>query len=175
MQISVLKNFKKYISSYSNFPKEGIIFRDTLKILQFPQVFDELISKMSENDIIKNAEAILAIDARGFIFGTAISLKTSKPLIVARKAGKLPGNLISKEYSLEYGKDTLSIQEESLHNFESFAIVDDLIATGGTVKSVADILDSRNKLITGLVVAIELNTVKKSYKFSFPIASQIEW
>ena len=170
-----MKNFKEFISSYSDFPKKGIIFRDTLKILQYPEVFNDLISRMSNTDIVRNADAILAIGARGFIFGTAISLKTSKPMIVARKAGKLPGELISQEYSLEYGKDTLSLQENSLHAFKSFAIVDDLIATGGTVKSVVKLLKSKNKSITGLVIAVELDELNARKQLSFPVYSQIKW
>ena len=80
---------------------------------------------MSSNKVIKNSEAIISIEARGFIFGSAISLQASKPMIVARKPGKLPGDLIQENYNLEYGKSSLSIQKEALEKFNSFAIVDD--------------------------------------------------
>ena len=118
-----MKNFKEFIESHKDFPHKGIIFRDTLKILQYPKIFNEIILKMCETEIIRSAEAILAIDARGFIFGTAISNKSIKPMVVARKEGKLPGKLIIKDYSLEYGNDRLCVQEEAIMPFKSFAIV----------------------------------------------------
>ena len=89
--------------------------------------FKELILKMSSSQIIKNAEAIISIDARGFIFGSAISLQASKPMIVARKPGKLPGELFKEEYSLEYGENSLSVQKKALQKYKSYAIVDDLL------------------------------------------------
>ena len=81
---------KKVIDTYKDYPKKGIEFKDVLGITREPKIFKELILKMSSSQIIKNAEAIISIDARGFIFGSAISLQSSKPMIVARKPGKLP-------------------------------------------------------------------------------------
>ena len=114
------------IDTYQDFPKKGIDFKDVLGIIQEPTIFKELILKMSSSQIIKNAEAIISIDARGFIFGSAISLQASKPMIVARKPGKLPGDVISSSYELEYGKNELCIQKKSIKDFSSFGIVDDL-------------------------------------------------
>ena len=82
------------VETYKDFPKTGIEFKDVLGIIQEPKIFKELILKMSSSQIIKDAEAIISIDARGFIFGSAISFQASKPMIVARKPGKLPGELI---------------------------------------------------------------------------------
>ena len=89
-----IKGLNELIDAYKDFPKKGIEFKDVLGIIQEPKVFKELILEMSSSQIIKNAEAIISIDARGFIFGSAISLQTSKPMIVARKPGKLPGKLL---------------------------------------------------------------------------------
>ena len=86
-----MKSLKEFIDTYKDFPKKGIEFKDVLGIIQEPRIFKELILKMSSSRIIKNAEAIISIDARGFIFGSAISFQASKPMIVARKPGKLPG------------------------------------------------------------------------------------
>ena len=168
-----LENLKQYVTSYKNFPKEGIIFRDALGILQEPDILNDLISNMSNADFLKKAEAIICIDARGFIFGSAISLKISKPLILARKPGKLPGELISKSYDLEYGKNTLCMQKKSIERFDSFAIVDDLLATGGTVNCVDQILKSFEKKITGLSIVIELENLNGRSKFPFQVESQI--
>ena len=99
---------KLAVDSYKNFPKEGIVFRDVLPILRDPDIFSYLIKEMSSSDALKNSDALIAIDARGFIFGAAIAFHLSKPLIVARKAGKLPGEVISKSYNLEYGSNSFN-------------------------------------------------------------------
>ena len=99
---------------------------------------------------------------------------TSKPLIFARKPGKLPGELVSKTYDLEYGKNSLSIQKKSIDKFNSFVIVDDLIATGGTVNCVYEILSSQNKKVNGLSIVIELEEFNASSKLPFEISSQIK-
>ena len=161
------------IDAYKDFPKEGIVFRDVLPILRNPDIFSDLINKMSSSDLLKNSDAIVAIDARGFIFGAAISFNLSKPLVVARKPGKLPGEIISKSYNLEYGSNSLSIQEKSLSEYETFFIVDDLLATGGTVNCVWDIINSKGKKITGLSVVIELKDLNAKSKLNFPVESQI--
>ena len=114
-----MKRLKELISTYKDYPREGIEFKDVLGIIQEPKIFKELIVRMSSSQIIKNAEAIISIDARGFIFGSAISLQASKPMIVARKPGKLPGELVSQEYTLEYGRNSLSIQKKALQKYNS--------------------------------------------------------
>ena len=91
-----MKNLIEVIETYKDFPNKGIDFKDVLGIIQEPKEFKELILKMSSSQIIKNAEAIISIDARGFIFGSAISFQASKPMIVARKPGKLPGELFKE-------------------------------------------------------------------------------
>ena len=161
------------IDSYKDFPEEGIVFRDVLPILRNPDIFSDLIKEMSDNKVIKKSDAIIAIDARGFIFGSAIAFHLSKPLVVARKLGKLPGEIISKSYDLEYGKNSLSIQEKSLSEHQTFFIIDDLLATGGTVNCVADILNSREKKVSGLSVVVELKDLNARSKFDFPVDSQV--
>ena len=156
-----------------DFPIKGIVFKDILPLLQDPEIFSKVIEEMSISTIFKNADAILAIDARGFIFGTAISIFLSKPMIVARKPGKLPGDLIEKSYDLEYGKNSLAIQKDSIKKYKSFAIVDDLLATGGTVKCVSEMLKEFNKEVIGLAVVIELGELKGRNKFKFPVESQL--
>ena len=166
---------KNLIKDYPDFPKKGIIYRDVLPILEHPKVFKELIIEMSNEDMFSQCQAIIAIDARGFIFGTAIANYLSKPLILARKPNKLPGNLITKSYDLEYGSDSLSISKDSIKDFQSFVIVDDLIATGGTVKCVSEILKSEHKNILGLSVVIELKNLNGRKKFNFPVVSKVTY
>ena len=168
-----MKKLVDLIETYKDFPKKGIDFKDVLGIMQEPKIFKELILMMASSDIVKNAEAIISIDARGFIFGSAVSMEASKPMIVARKPGKLPGELFQENYSLEYGKNSLSIQKKALQKFNSFAIVDDLLATGGTTNCVSKLLVSNHKEVTGLLVVVELNNLGGRLKFDFPIESSI--
>ena len=170
-----MKNLEKLINTYKDYPKKGIDFKDVLGILQDPKTFKELIVKMSSSQIIKNSEAIISIDARGFIFGSAISLQASKPMIVARKPGKLPGELFERNYSLEYGKNSLTIQKKALKKYNSYAIVDDLLATGGTVNCVAKIVESNNKKIAGFLVVVELIELKGRKNLDFPIDSYLRF
>ena len=168
-----MKKLEELISTYKDFPKKGINFKDVLEIIQEPQIFNELIIKMSSSRILKKSEAIISIDARGFIFGSAIALQSSKPMIVARKPGKLPGELITEKYKLEYGENSLSIQKNSLKKYNSYAIVDDLLATGGTVECVANLLKRHDKKIMGLLTVVELVALKGRNKFNFPVESSI--
>ena len=168
-----MKKLEDLILTYKDFPKKGIDFKDVLEILQYPDIFKDLILKMSSTQFLKNAEAIISIDARGFIFGSAVALESSKPMIVARKPGKLPGHLLTREYDLEYGKNSLSIQSKALKKFNSFVIVDDLLATGGTVNCVSRMLQDQRKEILGLITVIELKKLKGRLKFDFPVQSII--
>ena len=170
-----MKKLAKLILTYKDFPKKGINFKDVLEIMQEPEVFKELILKMSSSKILKNSEAIISIDARGFVFGSAIAMQSSKPMIVARKPGKLPGDLVTEKYNLEYGENSLSIQKKSLKKYNSFVIVDDLLATGGTVECVANILSRNDKEILGLLTVVELVTLKGRSKFNFPVESSISF
>ena len=169
-----MKKLKELIPTYKDFPKKGINFKDVLEILQEPEVFSELIFKMSSSQILKRSEAIISIDARGFIFGSAISFQASKPMIVARKPGKLPGNLIQKNYNLEYGKNSLSIQKEALKKFGSYVIVDDLLATGGTVDCIARLINENGKKVLGLLTVVELEGLDGRTRFDFPVESIIK-
>ena len=162
-----------FIDEYQDFPKKGINFKDILPILKNPQIFKKLIIDMSCWEPLQQCDAVLAIDARGFIFGTAIALEISKPLVLVRKTGKLPGALIEENYELEYGKDTLSVQKKSLEGLSNFVIVDDLLATGGTVKCVEKLLKVSNKKILGLAVVIELKELCGKKLFNFPVNAEI--
>ena len=168
-----MKNLESLIKTYNDFPQKGIAFKDILGIMQDPEVFRELILEMSSNEVIKSSEAIISIEARGFIFGSAIAIQASKPMVVARKPGKLPGELIKENYCLEYGESTLSIQKESLKKFNSYAIVDDLLATGGTIECVANLIRKSGKDVCGLVSVVELMELKGRSRFDFPVESML--
>ncbi len=168
-----MKKLTELIETYKDFPKKGIEFKDVLGIIQEPKIFKELIQIMASNEIIKNAEAIISIDARGFIFGSAISFEASKPMIVARKPGKLPGELLKNNYKLEYGENSLSIQKKALKKYASYAIVDDLLATGGTVNCVYNLIKSNGREVKGVLVVVELLELGGRLKLKVPIESSI--
>ena len=170
-----MKKLEDLILTYKDFPKKGIDFKDVLEILQYPDIFQDLILKMSSNQFLKNAEAIISIDARGFIFGSAVALQSSKPMLVARKPGKLPGQILTREYVLEYGKNSLSIQSNALKKFNSFVIVDDLLATGGTVNCVSRLLQDQNKEILGLITVVELKELKGRLMLDIPVESMVSF
>ena len=164
---------KKLVKTYPDFPKKGINFRDLLPVFAHPKIYSELIETMASHSMYDEADAIIAIDARGFLLASCIAIKTMKPMVVARKPGKLPGNLLSESYDLEYGNNCLSIQKDSVQNYDKFVIVDDLLATGGTVQCVSNILTSIGKEITGLSVVIELSHLSGKSKINFPVSQQL--
>ena len=169
------QKLEKLINNYPDFPKKGIMFKDITPILANPEIFSEVIDRMSSYSINQNADALIAVDARGFLFATAIGLKLSKPVILARKPGKLPGELLQKKYDLEYGSNSLTLQKSSLEIGKEFVIIDDLLATGGTVNCIKEILLNAEKIISGLIVVVELLDLNARSKLDFPIESIIKY
>ena len=169
------KKIEENIKSYPDFPTKGVLFRDILSVLNNPEIFREIIESMSAFSIVKNSDAIVAIDARGFIFGSAIAVNIEKPVIFARKPGKLPGNLISHSYELEYGKNTLCLQKDVVEKYDNFCIIDDLLATGGTVSSVEKMLTEYGKHIIGTAVVIELIFLNGKSNLKNPVESILKY
>ena len=171
----MLERLKNSIREYPDFPKKGIIFKDISPIIADPELFNDLTEKLACYPFFRKTDAIIAIDARGFIFGSAVATIIKKPLILARKKYKLPGVVIESSYGLEYGSDSLSIQESAILPFKKFVIVDDLLATGGTAKCVSDMLKSKNKEILALSVIIELSFLKGANNLDFPVFSEVKY
>ena len=169
------ERLKNSIKDYPDFPKKDIVFKDISPILNDPELFSDLIDKMASYSFFKNTEAIIAIDARGFIFGSAIAKVIKKPLILARKKNKLPGKVLERKYGLEYGTDKLCIQESAISLFKKFVIVDDLLATGGTAKCIIDMLRIKKKDILALSVIVELTFLKGSKKLEIPVYSEVKY
>ena len=129
---------------------------------------------MASSKEIQDSDAILAVEARGFIFGSAIAFQSGKPMVVARKPNKLPGELIIKKYNLEYGTSKLAIQKNSIKNYQKFNIVDDVLATGGTAKCVTDLLSFVGKEIVGYSMVVEIKSLKGRKNLSSPVVSQVK-
>ncbi len=159
--------------TYPDFPKKGILFQDLLTVLRDPPLFHELTNEMSRLDLVVNSDAIVAIDARGFFFGTAIALSAKKPLIPIRKPGKLPGELITRSYDLEYGSNSLCLQKKAIKDYKTFCIIDDLFATGGTASCVEQLLLIENKIVQGIAVVVELAGLKGRDLINCELNSQL--
>ena len=168
-----MKEILEYITNYDDFPQKGIIFKDLFGILREPNIFRGLIDRMASSQEIQDSDAILAIEARGFIFGSAIAFHIGKPLIVARKPNKLPGKLFMKKYDLEYGSNTLTIQKKSIEEFQRFSIVDDVLATGGTARCVSDIILSAGKEVASYNMVVEIKSLNGRRNLNGPVNSQV--
>ena len=168
-----MKEILKCITNYDDFPQKGINFKDLLGIIREPNIFRGLIDRMASSQEIQNSDAILAIEARGFIFGSALAFQSGKPMIVARKQHKLPGKVIIKKYNLEYGSDTLTIQKESIEKYHRFSVVDDILATGGTAKCVSDLLTSAGKEVTSYNMVVEIKSLNGRKNLKSPVYSQL--
>jgi len=164
-------DLSKYIRSIKDYPKKGILFRDITTLIKDKNAFKECIDQLTK--IVNNLEfdKIAAIEARGFIFASAVSYNLSKPLILMRKKNKLPAETHSVEFELEYGKATIEIHKDAVNKNEKIIIIDDLIATGGTAEAGAKLVEKSNGQVSGFVFVISLFDLggkkflqKKGYK-----------
>ncbi|MCK9272452.1 adenine phosphoribosyltransferase [Candidatus Gracilibacteria bacterium] len=148
-------DLKDYIGNYPDFPKPGINFKDISPMLQSKEALRyavlEMAQKCSESDVI------VGLDARGFIFGSLVAKNLGKPFVMLRKKGKLPGATREISYGLEYGKDILEIQSGVIQKGQKVSVIDDLLATGGTVKAAIDLVEGEGGEINNLVFAISLD------------------
>jgi len=148
-------DYKKYIRDLPDFPKPGIIFRDITPLLREGIVFAHAIADLA-SVFRGKADAIVGIEARGFVFGSAIAHHLSLGFIPIRKAGKLPPEIESITYELEYGSDCLEIRNDAFVNAKNVLLVDDLIATGGTAIASIDLLSKLKVKVCGIAAIIEL-------------------
>ena len=153
-------NLCEYIRKIPDFPREGILFRDITPLLSNPDAFEYSISKMTGIAKDLKPDVILGIESRGFIFAIPISMNLGLPFVPARKKGKLPYQTVSVSYELEYGGDSLEIHRDAFAPGTRVLIVDDLIATGGTVKACAELVGDLNAKVVGVVTLIDLVDIR---------------
>lgn len=153
-------NIKALIRDYKNFPVEGITFKDISPILSDPKAFAFSIDSMSSLINDTEYDSIICIDARGFIFGSALAYKNNKGIILARKSGKLPGILENEKYDYEYASTDISIQKDAISSNMRYLIVDDVLATGNTALTVTNIVAKLNGNITGVIFFAELEELR---------------
>jgi adenine phosphoribosyltransferase len=146
----------KAIRKVKDFPKPGILFYDITGIISDPEAFQFCIDEMVRIYKDKHLTAVASIEARGFLFAAPFALRMGIPLILVRKKGKLPGETYEKKFSLEYGEDVIQIHKSDLHAGDNILIMDDLIATGGTVKAAADIIEEAGATVADIFCVIGL-------------------
>ena len=144
------------IRKIKNFPKEGILFYDITSILQSPAAFSYCIDEMIALYKDAGIDSIACIEARGFLFAAPFALKMGLPLILIRKKGKLPGETIEKSFTLEYGEDTIHIHKADVKAGDTILVIDDLIATGGTVKASLELLHEAGAVANDVFCVIGL-------------------
>lgn len=161
-----MKELKDYVRTIPDFPEPGIMFRDVTTVLQDAEGFKLAIDTMT--DLIGDVafDVVVGAESRGFILGAPIAYKTGKPFILVRKKGKLPCDTVQKSYELEYGTATIEMHKDSIKPGQKVVLVDDLIATGGTVEAAAQLIEELGGEIVKVVFLIELEGLKGREKLS---------
>jgi adenine phosphoribosyltransferase len=153
-------DLKTYIRNIPDFPKPGILFRDITTLLKDKNAFRQAVDTLASKYKNKKIDVVVAVEARGFILGGAIAHKLGAGFVPVRKKGKLPAKANSVTYDLEYGTDTLEMHHDAIKPNDRVLIVDDLLATGGTVKAVIDLVRQLQGKIIGIAFLIELTDLK---------------
>tara|TARA_B100001057_G_scaffold464519_1_gene519782 strand:- start:870 stop:1397 length:528 start_codon:yes stop_codon:yes gene_type:complete len=164
-------NLKDFIRSIQDYPKKGILFRDITTLIKDEKAFAETINQIIEKSKKFNFDKIAAIESRGFVFASAVSYILKKPFILLRKKNKLPADVHSVDFELEYGTATIEVHKDSLEENDTVLIIDDLIATGGTAEAAAKLIEMSKAKVAAFIFVINLfdlggcdNLIKKNYK-----------
>ena len=164
-------NLKDQIRSIPNYPKEGILFRDITTLIKNEEAFAETINQIIERSKKYKIDKIAAIESRGFVFASAVSYILKKPFIMLRKKNKLPADVHSVDFELEYGTATIEVHKDSINEQDNVLIIDDLIATGGTAEAAAKLIEISKGNVEAFIFVINLfdlggadNLIKNNYK-----------
>ena len=164
-------NLKDYIRSIKDYPKKGILFRDITTLIKDELAFTETINQIVERSKKFKVDKIAAIESRGFVFASAVSYILKKPFIMLRKKNKLPADVHSVDFQLEYGTATIEVHHDSISENDSVLIIDDLIATGGTAEAAAKLIEISKGKVSAFIFVINLfdlggceRLIKKGYK-----------
>ena len=164
-------DLKEYIRSIPDYPKKGILFRDITTLIKHEKAFEETINQIVERSKKYKFDKIAAIESRGFVFASAVSYILKKPFIMLRKKNKLPADVYSVDFELEYGTATIEVHKDSIKENDKVLIIDDLIATGGTAEAAAKLIEISKGNVAAFIFVINLfdlggsdNLLKKNYK-----------
>ena len=159
-----MEQLKDIIRDVPDFPKEGIVFKDITTLLADAKSFQRVIDIMAHRYIDREIDLVLGVEARGFIMGSALAYKLGKGIVLVRKPGKLPYKTFSTEYELEYGTDELHIHQDAIKKGQKVLIADDLLATGGTVAAVIDLIEKMGGEVVECAFLAELEFLKGKEK-----------
>ena len=169
-------DLKTYIRDIPDFPKKGIIFKDITTLLKDKDAFKKSVDLLAKKFSKENIELVVGVEARGFIFGAALAYKLKAGFVPIRKKGKLPSKTKSVTYELEYGTDVLEMHEDAITDQSRVLIVDDLLATGGTIEAVIELVKSQKAVIAGVAFLVELRFLKGKNKLKdLPVYSVIKY
>ena len=164
-------DLKEHIRSIQDYPKKGILFRDITTLIKNEKAFKECINQIVERSKKFNFDKIAAVESRGFVFASAISYILDKPFIMLRKKNKLPAEVHSIDFELEYGTATIEVHKDSFDKNDNVLIIDDLVATGGTAEAAAKLIEISESNVAGFIFVINLfdlggtdSLLKKGYK-----------
>lgn len=176
MDRKIVEELKNSIRDIADFPKKGILFRDITTLLKEGQKFKDAVEIITAEYKDKKINKVVAVEARGFIFGGVVAYKLGAGFVPIRKEGKLPAQVHQVSYQLEYGRDTLQIHRDALSSQDKVLIVDDLLATGGTARAVCQLIEKSGAEIVGIEFLIELTDLKGIEKLKgFPVHSIIKF
>ena len=164
-------DLKEHIRSIQDYPKKGVLFRDITTLIKNEKAFSECIDQIVERSKKFQFNKLAAIESRGFVFASAVSYILKKPFIMLRKKNKLPAEVHSVDFKLEYGTATMEVHKDAINQDDSVLLIDDLVATGGTAEAAAKLIEMSKGKVAGFVFVINLfdlggydNLLKKGYK-----------
>ena len=171
-----MKKLEDYVVTIPDFPEPGIMFRDVTSVLQDADGLQLAINSLQ--DLLKDVEfdVLIGTESRGFIFGIPIAYNLHKPFVLVRKKGKLPRETVSKEYDLEYGKAVIEMHKDAIKPGQKVVLVDDLIATGGTMKAAAELVEELGGEVVKIIFLMELAGLKgRDALKGYDVASVIKY
>ncbi len=169
-------NLDEAIRKVPNFPKEGILFYDITSVLMNPKAMKYCVGKMIDFIKDRRIDAIAAIESRGFLFAAPVAYQLGLPIVLLRKKGKLPGETYSINFQLEYGEDTLEVHKSDISKGMHVVLVDDLIATGGTIKAAAELVEKGGAIVDSILAVIGLPFLNYSRVLSdYTVKTLIEY
>jgi adenine phosphoribosyltransferase len=155
-RLEVKVDLRTLIRDIPDFPTKGGIFKDICPLLQSPRAFSYVIDDLADRLRDRRVDVVVGIESRGFIFGSALAYKMGAAFVPVRKVGKLPGEVIREEYSMAYGNDTVEIHRDAITTGQSVLMVDDLLATGGTMSAAANLVKRLGGQVVGIAFLVEL-------------------
>lgn len=171
-----MKDLKSFIRDIPGFPKEGIVFHDITPLLQNARAFETAVDKMANILDGHEIDYLVGIEARGFIFASALTLKLGTGLVIARKPGKLPYVTINASYDLEYGTDSLEVHSDAIHDGSKVVLIDDLLATGGTAAAAGNLVEQLGGVVLGYCFLVELTELGGDKKLQpYPVWSVLKY